>query len=249
MSASDAEVPRERPYPGLFLAFEGVEGSGKSTQAKRLAEELRAAGIGVTLAREPGTTPLGERVRGIVLDAADLEIPARSELFLMLAARAAFVDQVVRPALEAGQVVISDRFELSTLAYQGAGRGVPAAEIRRANALATEGLSPDATVLLALPPEEGARRQEVAAKHRDRLEREGAEFHQRVARGYEELAGWVPAIVRVDASGSIEEVQRAVRAALAGRFPETFAGRGFINLGSDASPVRAPIDHQPSEDA
>lgn len=249
MSAGGGDLPAERPYPGLFLAFEGVEGSGKSTQAKLLAEELRLNGIDVTLAREPGTTPLGERVRAIVLDAADLEIPGRSELFLMLAARAAFVDQVVRPALEAGHVVISDRFELSTFAYQGAGRGVPAAEIRSANDLATGGLSPDATVLLALPPEEGARRQEAAAKTRDRLEREGVAFHQRVARGYEELAGWVPGIVRVDAAGTIDEVGRRVRVALRARFPETFAGRGFITQRSDAGPVRARIGHQPSEDA
>lgn len=214
----------ERAYPGLFLAFEGVEGSGKSTQAGLLAEALRASGARVTLAREPGTTPLGERIRGIVLDAAELEIPGRSELFLMLAARAAFVDHVVRPALEAGHVVISDRFELSTLAYQGAGRGVPVEEIRRANALATGGLSPDATILLTLPAEEGALRQERAAKRRDRLEREGLEFHQRVARGYEELAGWVAGIVRVDAEGTIEEVRRGVWAALRDRFPETFAG-------------------------
>jgi dTMP kinase len=180
--------------------------------------------VEVTLAREPGTTPLGERVRALVLEAADLDIPGRSELFLMLAARAAFVDQVVRPALEAGRVVISDRFELSTLAYQGAGRGVAVDAIRRANDLATGGLSPDATILLTLAPEEGARRQELAAKRRDRLEREGLDFHRRVARGYDELAGWVPGIVRVDASGSIEEVRRGVAAALRARFPETFPG-------------------------
>ena len=224
MTAASEEGPAERSYPGLFLAFEGVEGSGKSTQAGLLAEELRGAGVEVTLAREPGTTPLGERVRALVLEGADLDIPGRSELFLMLAARAAFVDQVVRPALEAGQLVISDRFELSTLAYQGAGRGVPVEEIRRANRLATGGLSPDATILLTLAPEEGARRQELAAKHRDRLEREGLDFHRRVARGYEELAVWVPGIGRVEASGSIEQVRRGVTAALRARFPETFPG-------------------------
>lgn len=224
MTRGAAQEPAGRTYPGLFLAFEGVEGSGKSTQAGLLADELRGAGLEVTIAREPGTTALGERVRALVLEGADLEIPGRSELFLMLAARAAFVDQVVRPALEEGQIVISDRFELSTLAYQGAGRGVPIEEIQRANRLATGGLSPDATILLALAPEEGARRQEVAAKRRDRMEREGLEFHRRVARGYEELAGRVPGILRVSASGSIEQVRQEVRAALQARFPETFAG-------------------------
>lgn len=213
----------ERPYPGLFLAFEGVEGSGKSTQAALLAEALRQRGIGVTLAREPGTTPLGERVRSVVLESADLEIPGRSELFLMLAARAAFVDQVVRPALQAGEVVVSDRFELSTLAYQGAGRGVPVESIIEANRLATGGLSPDATILLTLDPEEGARRQQRAAKQRDRLEREEMDFHRRVAAGYRELAGRVQGIVPVDALGSIEEVRERVYAVLRARFPETFA--------------------------
>jgi dTMP kinase len=243
MTAGAAEGRPERSYPGLFLAFEGVEGSGKSTQAGLLADDLRSAGVEVTIAREPGTTPLGERVRALVLDGADLEIPGRSELFLMLAARAAFVDQVVRPALEAGRVVISDRFELSTLAYQGSGRGVAIAEIQRANELATGGLSPDATVLLRLDPEEGARRQERAAKHRDRLEREGLEFHRRVARGYEELAGWVPGTVRVDAEGSIEEVRGRVREALAARFPETFADAGVTTHRSGSLRNPGASDH------
>ena len=183
---------------------------------------MRAAGIEVVLAREPGTTTLGERVRGIVLDSATLQIPPASELFLMLAARAAFVEHVVRPGLEAGRVVISDRFELSTLAYQGAGRGVAVEEIRRANRLATGGLSPDATILLTLDPEEGVRRQEAAAKRRDRMELEGIEFHRRVARGYQELADRVPGIVRVDALGSIDEVRERVELELRTRFPETF---------------------------
>lgn len=235
-------TPSEGPARGLFLAIEGVEGSGKSTQAGLLAEELREAGARVTVAREPGTTPLGERVRALVLEGAEIDIPGRSELFLMLAARAAFVDQVVRPALEAGHLVISDRFELSTLAYQGSGRGVSVEEIQRANRLATGGLSPDATILLALSPEEGARRQELAAKRRDRLEREGIDFHQRVARGYQELAGWVPGILLVDAAGSIEEVRGRVRAALVARFPETFGQRGFTTTRSDSSAEPGTFD-------
>lgn len=216
------DTAAERPYPGLFLAFEGVEGSGKSTQAALLAERLRSDGFDVTLAREPGTTALGERVRSIVLEGADLDIPGRSELFLMLAARAAFVDQVVRPALQAGEVVVSDRFELSTLAYQGAGRGVPVEAIIEANRLATGGLSPDATILLTLDPEEGARRQERAAKQRDRLELEEMDFHRRVAAGYRKFADRVRGIVPVDAVGDIEEVRERVYAVLQARFPETF---------------------------
>jgi dTMP kinase len=215
------------PAGGLFLAFEGVEGSGKSTQARRLAERLRAGGREVVLAREPGSTPLGERVRALVLDHAELNVPPRSELFLMLAARAAFVEQVVRPALARGGVVIADRFELSTLAYQGAGRGLPADEIVHGNRMATGGLSPDATVLLELPPEEGARRQAEAAKRPDRMEREDAEFHRRVARGYGALAGQVQGVLRVEGRGSVDAVHARIWAALAALWPETFDEAGF----------------------
>ncbi len=224
MTDADAAAPRR----GLFLAFEGVEGAGKTTQVRLLADALRAAGGTVTVAREPGSTPLGERVRETVLADLGLGVPARSELFLMLAARAAFVEQVVRPAVERGETVIADRFELSTLAYQGAGRGLPLAEVIACNRFATGGTAPHATVLLDLEPEEGARRQLAAGKSQDRMEREDARFHARVAAGYRELAREVEGIVRVDAVGSEEEVHRRVLAALAGRFPETFAGGGFI---------------------
>jgi len=174
-------------------------------------------------------TPLGERIRALVLDEHDLPIPPRSELFLMLAARVAFVEQVVLPALEQGSVVIADRFELSTLAYQGAGRGLDADEIARCNRFATGGLSPDATFLLELPAEEGARRQAAAAKRPDRLEREARSFHERVASGYSELSGKIEGIVRIDATGTVEEVKHRVLSALAQRFPETFPGSGFIS--------------------
>lgn len=211
---------------GLFLAFEGVEGSGKSTQVGLLADWLRGRGLTVEVAREPGSTPLGERVRSLVLDQTDLGVPARSELFLMLAARAAFVEQKVRPALAEGRVVIADRFELSTLAYQGAGRGLPVDEVVRCNRFATGGLEPHATLLLELPPEEGARRQTAAGKRLDRMEREEADFHRRVARGYRELAGSVANVLRVDADGSVEQVRARVLEALAGRYPETFPPEG-----------------------
>lgn len=223
------------PEPGLFLAFEGVEGSGKTTQVARLAEWLRARGEDVVVAREPGSTPLGERVRETVL-AADLHVPPRSELFLMLAARAAFVEQVVRPGIAAGRVVIADRFELSTLAYQGAGRGLPLDEVEACNRVATGGIEPDATLLLDVDPHVGAERQRAAGKAADRMEREEAAFHQRVAGGYRAHAARVAGIVRVDAVGTEDEVHRRVLAALAGRFPETFPAAQVIREERSAAP-------------
>ena len=207
---------------GLFIAFEGVEGSGKTTQVALLAEHLRVLGRPVVVAREPGSTPLGERIRDTVLGGG-LEVPARSELFLMLAARAAFVEQVVCPGRAAGKIVIADRFELSTLAYQGAGRGLPLGEVQAANRFATAGIAPDATVLLELDPAEGTRRQQAMGKVPDRIEGESAEFHQRVATGYAELAARVEGILRIDARGTKEAVHARVIGALALQFPETFA--------------------------
>jgi dTMP kinase len=224
------------PSDGLFLAFEGVEGAGKSTQVRLLAESLRGRGVPVVVAREPGSTPLGERIRATTLDAAALDIPPTSELFLMLAARAAFVEQLVRPALSRAEVVIADRFELSTLAYQGAGRGLPLEQIRRCNGLATGGLAPHATILLDLDPGEGERRQRAARKAPDRLEREAAEFHRRVAHGYRALAERMEGVLRVDGAGSEDAVHRRVLDALAARFPETFPAGGVITgeqIGSD----------------
>lgn len=227
--ADRVESTKSRPVGGLFLAFEGVEGSGKSTQAKLLADRLGERGLRVRHAREPGSTPLGERIRGLVLDERTLGIPAWSELFLMLAARAAFVEQVVIPALADGTVVIADRFELSTLAYQGAGRGLSPHDVAGANRLATRGISPDATILLSIPSDEGVRRQQAAGKMPDRMESESREFHERVARGYEEHADVVENVIRVNASGSIEEVHARIIGVLGERFPETFAVSGFIS--------------------
>lgn len=201
-----------------------------------LAGWLRAAGRTVVIAREPGSTPLGERIRDTVL-AAHLEVPARSELFLMLAARAAFVEQVVQPALGAGEVVIADRFELSTLAYQGAGRGLPLDAVQAANRFATGGLAPDATLLLELEPGEGSRRQQASGKVADRIEREGPAFHRRVAVGYSELAGRVDGILRIDAEGDPQAIHERVRAALAVRYPETFAVQGVIMSGTPPEAV------------
>lgn len=209
---------------GPFLVLEGVEGAGKTTQCRLLANWLGERGVEVVSTREPGGTAVGEAVRAVLLDRADVDMPSETELLLMLAARAAFVRQVVRPALARGAAVVADRFSLSTLAYQGYGRGLDLGEVRRLDAFARGGLEADLTVLLELPPDEGARRQRAAGKGRDRLERAGDDFHGRVAAGYRELASGQDARVRaVDALGTPDAVQSrirdALRDALAGTFP------------------------------
>jgi dTMP kinase len=216
---------------GLFLAVEGVEGSGKSTQLRLLAEALRRAGHEVTVAREPGGTPLGERVREVVLGDATLEVPAWSEVFLMLAARRAFVEQVVRPAVESGGVMVADRFELSTFAYQGGGRGLPIESLRSVNRHATGGTRPDLTLYLEIDPAEGASRQRAAGKRADRMETEAEAFHQRVAEAYAALAAEAADVVPIDAHGSPAEVHGRMVGAIEDRFPGTFtSGRGYEDL-------------------
>lgn len=213
---------------GVFVAFEGVEGSGKSTQAELLAGWLAESGVPHVHAREPGSTPLGERIRAIVLQDADLDVPARSELFLMLAARAAFVEQVIEPALRDGRVVIADRYELSTFAYQGFGRELGLDPVRQINHYATGGRSPDLTLFMDLDPSVGASRQRAASKSQDRLESEMEAFHARVGDGYRTLASMSEGIVRFDASAGIQRIHEEIKGALAQRFPETFPQGGVI---------------------
>jgi dTMP kinase len=203
---------------GVLIVFEGAEGVGKSTQLRRLASWLEARGRVVHALREPGGTPVGDQIRHLLLDPAS-DIAPRAEALLFMASRAQLVEQFVRPALIAGHVVLLDRFFLSTYAYQGAGRGLPEAEIRQANAVATGGLVPDLTLLLTLPVAEGLRRAEARGA-RDRMERNADEFHHRVADAFTAFAqpAWQDAhrecgpIVVVDAAGSEDEVFSRVRA-------------------------------------
>lgn len=213
----------DRERRGLFLVFEGVEGSGKSTQVRRLAAWCEAAGVPVLVTREPGGTALGEQIRRVLLEGGD--VPPRSELLLYLAARAALVDGVVRPALAEGTVVLADRYELSTLAYQGYGRDLALDEVRSLNTFATAGMRPDATVFLDLDPAQGRARRAAAGWSRDRMEREADAFHDRVATAYRALAAGDEAILRVDARGGEDEVEAAIRDSLRVRFPETFPDR------------------------
>jgi dTMP kinase len=147
----------------------------------------------------------------------------------MLAARAAFLEQVVLPGLSAGRIVIADRFELSTVAYQGSGRGLPIDEVLACNRFATDDVSPDLTLFLELPSEEGARRQVAASKRPDRMEAEDRAFHERVASGYSVFADSIPRLVRIEARGSIEVVQARILSALHDRFPETFPANRVIS--------------------
>lgn len=197
----------------VFISLEGIDGSGKSTQAKLLAETL---GPETLLIREPGGTEAAEKIRGLLADP-DLELDALAELLLFLAARADLTARVIRPAMEAGRDIVSDRFADSSVAYQGAGRGLGGPEVISLTDAATEGLWPDVTVLLRVDPETGLGR----AEGNDRFEAEGLELQRAVAEAYEEIAKIAAdRVVVVDGNGSVEQVHQrvidAVRTAQAG---------------------------------
>lgn len=190
-----------------FITFEGPEGSGKSTQARLLAEALRLAGQQVILTREPGGNPVSEEIRNILLHGADNSVTDRGELLLYLAARAEHTERVIRPGLEAGSIVICGRYMDSTVAYQGYGSGLDLELIHRMNGFATCGLMPDITFLLDIDAETGLKRQ----RHWNRMERKAVEFHHRVRNGFVEEARLNPArIVKLDASQSISVVRQDV---------------------------------------
>ena len=192
---------------GFFVAFEGIDGVGKSTQAGLLAAALAGKGYPVLSTREPGGTALGEKLRGLLLDRALAPAPW-TEVFLYAACRAQHVAEKIRPALEKGHVVIADRFLDSTLAYQGFGRGLALEELERISLLAAGGLVPDLTVLLDMPVEEALGR---LAGRPDRLEGEGREFFRRVRRGYLWLAARHPdRYLVLDARLSPLELHRAI---------------------------------------
>ncbi|MGY8798669.1 MAG: dTMP kinase [Longimicrobiales bacterium] len=207
---------------GRFIVLEGGDGVGKSTQAVLLSSFMDARGIPHVLTREPGGTPVGEAIREILLGRADFDMPAETELLLMLAARATFVRDVVRPALAEGKVVLADRFSLSTLAYQGYGRGLDLGDVREAIRIATGGLDADLYVVLDLPAGEGTARQQRDGMQPDRIEQAGDSFLSRVREGYLELSESEGTVRTVSARGKPEEVHIRIREALAMTFPETF---------------------------
>lgn len=195
----------------MFITFEGPEGGGKSTQLRLLAAALREHGYEVVVTREPGGTPIGDAIRQLLLATNESQpVGARTEALLFAAARAQLVDDVIRPALARGAIVLSDRFGDSTLAYQVGGRRLPEPAIRQLLEFATGGLTPDLTFLLDLGVEAGRRRK--AREVADRLEREEAEFHERVRAAYLELAAREPQrFVLVDATRPVEEIARTIR--------------------------------------
>lgn len=198
---------------GLLITFEGIDGSGKTTQAALLDRELSLRGLSLVRTREPGGTRLGEELRKMLL--ASSAIPSEAaELFLYMADRAQHVAEVIRPAVDSGLIVISDRYVDSTVAFQAYGRGLPLGLIEEMNRLATGGLLPDLTILLDLDVELARERlRSRDAAHATRFEREPPEFHLRVRAGYLELARRNPERIRiVDASGSAEETHAKVMA-------------------------------------
>lgn len=194
---------------GFFITLEGIDFSGKSTQADMLAEYLCECGCDPLLVREPGGTSLSERVREILLNRGEIDIVDRAELMLFLAARAQLVDEIILPAIESGRIVVCDRFYDSTLAYQGYARGLPVQTVADMNSFATSRLTPDLTLLFDLSVEAAQSRGSGFIPSHDRLEQEKAEFHQRVRDGYLDLARQEPDRIKVidadDTPGAVRE--------------------------------------------
>lgn len=214
--------------PGLFVTFEGGEGSGKSTQITRLAARLQALGHEPLVTREPGGTPLAESIRGLLLDATPAP-GAMTEALLMIAARSDLVSTTIRPALAAGRVVLCDRYTDSTLAYQGAGRGLESSMLVQWNRAATGGLTPGLTLLFDVSPELGLARRARAAGTANRLDREPEAFHDRVRARYLELAEAEPErFVVLDAALSPEQLETAVWAAVALRLAPATGARSVV---------------------
>jgi dTMP kinase len=204
---------------GFFISLEGIEGCGKTTQLRLLADWLRASDRAVLTTREPGGCAIADQIRAILLTPQSQALVPRAELLLYAAARAQHVDEVVRPALQAGKIVLCDRYTDATLAYQGGGRGLERSLIVELNALASNHLAPQLTLLLDLPVEIGlgraSSRNQAAADQEGRFEAESLDFHRRVQTSYRQLAAEEPLRFRlIDATGSVDQVHQRMVAAV-----------------------------------
>jgi dTMP kinase len=214
----NGHTPPPGPPPGLLIAFEGGEGSGKTTQARLISIWLREFGYDVVTTHEPGATKVGMRLRALLLDTAHTGMSPHAEALMYAADRAEHVAAVIAPALDRGAIVITDRYVDSSLAYQGAGRNLPVEDIARFNWWATGGRIPDLTILLDMDPMAGLRRR---ARSADRLEAEPAEFHQRVRAGFQALAKAEPARYLVlNADRPTEEITRDIQNRIRGMLPD-----------------------------
>jgi len=199
----------------VFFSLDGIDGTGKSTQIALVTDWLREQGHHVVNCRDPGSTPLGESIRGILLDSRGTPISRRAEMLLYMAARAQLVDEVIRPALAAGQIVLSDRYLLANVVYQGYAGGLDVDELWSIGQTATAGIEPTLTVVLDMPPEAARGR---LARPLDRMEQQGDEFTQRLRQGFLTEAGRSPGqIVVVDAARPVEVVQADIRHAIGER--------------------------------
>jgi dTMP kinase len=224
-TTSSAGDPAQPSRLGLFITFEGPDGSGKSTQARLLAERLRHEGHPVLETVEPGGTPISQQIRRILLDPANRELRPITELLLMFAARAQNVEQSVLPALGEGKIVVSDRFTDSSIAYQGAGHRLGWDLVLEVDRIACHGLVPDLTLCIDIDTETGLSRAHSRAQHHEmRYEQQGAEFHQRVREAYHELARREPQRFRlIDGNGSPEDIAVKVWQDVAGLLAERSA--------------------------
>jgi dTMP kinase len=203
---------------GRFISLEGIDGAGKSAQIGRLAEWLRSTGRRVATCRDPGSTPVGDAVRAILLDRHDLHLAGTAEMFLYMAARAQMVAEVIEPAVGRGEWVVSDRYLLSNIVYQGYAGGLDPETIRDVGRIATAGRMPDLVILLDVDLETSARR---LARPLDKLENRGDEYRSRLRSGYRDEATRQPErIVTIDATAGVEDVAAAIRLAVTTRVPE-----------------------------
>ncbi len=205
--------------PGVLVTFEGGDGAGKTTHIAFLKGVLEGLGFDVVHVREPGGTKIGERLRGVVLDVDNFELSSRSELLIYEAARAQLVDEVIRPALEAGAIVLCDRFTDSTIAYQGYGRGLDRGFIEAANNFATDGIEPDVTIMLTCPNRAEKRSRIDRRDAKDRLELAGDDFHTRVIDAFGEIASANPRIKVIETSGRHSQTAMKIFEALRPQMP------------------------------